>query len=572
MSRKYLVNIDLNQNQLLNAQIQNLATAPSSPVTGQIYYNTTSNVLYFWNGTSWVTPSSTQITTGILSARPTASSAGANNFYYATDNHLLYESDGTNWNQVSSFGSVTAVTSYGASSTDGTSTNYARADHSHGSPSLSTNTPTAVSITASGAAGSGTTPSKDDHTHAGPGFGAVTAQTSNGASSANGTASTVAHSDHTHGTPALTSVTPTNTTSTSSTVGTGTAAAHEDHTHGLTPANFTLDTFGAPAANVAFNAKKITGLADPTSAQDAATKNYVDASAQGLNVKGSVLAATTVSITLVGAQTIDGVSVVAGNRVLVKNQSTSSQNGIYVVQTTAWTRATDQTTPAIGDFTFVESGSTQAAQGYIVTSVTGGVTWTQFSAAGEYTAGNGITITGQSIAFNPTSTGGLQAASGGASILLATNSGLGTTSSGLAVGAGTGITVSTGTVSLTNTSVTVNGTSIALGASGTVTANTTNALTLGTGLTGTSFNGSAAVTAAIDTSVVARKYSTTLSTSATSYTITHNLGTTDVIVQVYTVSDGSEVVVDNLRASTNTVTLNFSVAPTANVYRVVILG
>ena len=570
MSRKFLVNIDLNQNQLLNAQIQNLATAPSSPVTGQIYYNTTSNVLYFWNGTSWVTPSSTQITTGILSARPTASSAGANNFYYATDNHLLYESDGTNWNQVSSFGSVTAVTSYGASSTDGTSTDYARADHSHGSPSLSTNTPTAVSITASGAAGSGTTPSKDDHTHAGPGFGAVTAQTSNGASSANGTASTVAHSDHTHGTPALTSVTPTNTTSTSSTVGTGTAAAHEDHTHGLTPANFTLDTFGAPAANVAFNAKKITGLADPTSAQDAATKNYVDASAQGLNVHDQVTAATTanltatytagttgadggtgvgatLTITATGTTTIDGRTLVLNDRVLVKNQTVGLQNGIYTVTvagttgvSTILTRSTDADNHIAGqviagDFVFVQFGG-QAATGWVETATgtsttppngiklgTDSLVFAQFSGAGTYTASNGVLLTGSNFTFDPSTSGGLQTGSGGASILLATNSGLGTTSSGLAVGAGSGILVSTGTV-------------------------------------------------AIDTAVVARKYATTLSTSATSYTITHNLGTLDVIVQVYTVSDGSEVVVDNLRASTNTVTLNFSVAPTANVYRVVILG
>ena len=104
-----------------------------------------------------------------------------------------------------------------------------------------------------------------------------------------------------------------------------------------------------------------------------------------------------------------------------------------------------------------------------------------------------------------------------------TNSGLSTGATGLAVGAGTGITVTTGTVN-------------------------------------------------IDTTVVARKFSQTLSTSATSYTVTHNLGTLDVHVQVYLVSDGSEVIVDNLRATTNTVTLNFSVAPSANAYRVVVIG
>ena len=189
----------------------------------------------------------------------------------------------------------------------------------------------------------------------------------------------------------------------------------------------------------------------------------------------------------------------------------------------------DAGTEVPGAFTFVEEGTTLADTGWVCTTnapVTLGSTnivFAQFSGAGTYAAGNGITLSGNTFSFNPLSTGGLQAASGGASILLATNSGLGTTSSGLAVGAGSGIVVSTGTV-------------------------------------------------AIDTTVVARKYAQTLSTSATSYTITHNLGTTDVVVQVYTVSDGSEVVVDNLRASTNTVTLNFSVAPTANAYRVVILG
>jgi len=82
--------------------------------------------------------------------------------------------------------------------------------------------------------------------------------------------------------------------------------------------------------DVNFQTKKITNLADPVSAQDAATKAYVDAVKQALDIKDSVRAATTANITLSGAQTIDGVSVVAGDRVLVKDQSTASQNGIYV--------------------------------------------------------------------------------------------------------------------------------------------------------------------------------------------------------------------------------------------------
>jgi len=488
MSRKFLTPINLVQNELQNARIQNLSSAPSSPVTGQIYYNTSSNALYVYNGTAWGQAGG--ITSGTLSARPTASSVSAGTFYYATDNYLIYYSNGSTWQQVDNFGSgQTTANSVTASSSDGTSTNYARADH----------------------------------THAGEGFGSVTAQTSFGQGSSNGTASTVAHSDHTHGTPSLGSTTPNAVNGTTGSAGSASTASASDHTHAFSPSSFTLDTFGAPVASVSLNSQKITNLATPTASTDAASKGYVDGVAQGLNVKGSVVAATTASITLVGGQTIDGVTITAGQRVLVKNQSTPSQNGIYVAQTTTWTRAADQQTPTQGDFTFVEQGTVNGSQGWIL--ATGTTTWTQFSAAGEYTAGNGITITGSSIAFNPTSTGGLQTASGGASILLATNSGLGTSSSGLAVGAGTGITVSTGTV-------------------------------------------------AIDGTVVVKKYATAFGDgSSTSYTITHNLGTQDVTVAVYNAaSPYDEVMCDVQHTSTSAITLLFSTAPTSNQYRVVVHG
>jgi hypothetical protein len=131
-------------------------------------------------------------------------------------------------------------------------------------------------------------------------------------------------------------------------------------------------------------------------------RNYADSVAQGLNVKTSVVVATTGNITLSGAQTIDGVSVVAGNRVLVKSQTTAANNGIYVANASTWTRAADQATPARGDFVFIDSGTSNGKTGWILGDNT--TTWTQFSAAGEYTSGSGITITGNSIAVNRTTT------------------------------------------------------------------------------------------------------------------------------------------------------------------------
>jgi hypothetical protein len=167
-----------------------------------------------------------------------------------------------------------------------------------------------------------------------------------------------------------------------------------------------LDQMAAPTNSVSLNSQKITSLATPTSDSDAATKAYVDAARSGLDVKQSVRAATTANITLSGAQTIDGVSVVSGDRVLVKDQSVGSQNGIYTVAVGSWSRSSDadsDTEVTAGMFTFVTEGSTNADSGWVLTTndtITLGTTslaFAQFSGAGQITAGAGLTKNGNTI-------------------------------------------------------------------------------------------------------------------------------------------------------------------------------
>jgi hypothetical protein len=476
MARKFLVSIDLTKNELQNAAIQNLASAPAAPATGQIYFNTVDAALYIYNGTRWEIAGNA-ILSGLLASRPLANAVDAGTIFYATDTYLFYYSDGSTWTQTNAFGTVTAQTSYGASSGNGSATTYARADHTHGTPALGTSTPNAISG-AAGAAGSASVPSKEDHTHA-----------------------------------------------------------------------FT------PSQDLNMQGFKLGNLATPTVSTDAATKQYVDDVAQGLNIHAASYAATTANLnatysngtsgvgatlTNAGTQaafTTDGTTPSVNDRILVKNQTTTSQNGIYTLTTVGsgsvnWvlTRATDFDTAveiAGGDFTFVDNGTLNANTGWVnvdeVTTVgTDPIVFQQFSGAGTYTASNGITLTGTNFTFTPRSGYGLATGASGAEIKLATTSGL-NISSDLAVGAGNGISVLTNTV-------------------------------------------------AIDSAVVVSKYAANVGDgSATSYTITHNLNTRDVIVAVYEAgSPYAEVVCDVAHATTNTVTLAFSVAPTSNQYRVVI--
>lgn len=168
---------------------------------------------------------------------------------------------------------------------------------------------------------------------------------------------------------------------------------------------------GTMSGAIAMGNNKITGLGTPTADADAATKAYVDGVAQGLDVKASVRAATTANITLSGTQTVDGVALSAGDRVLVKDQSTASQNGIYVVAAGSWSRSSDADSWAelVAAFVFVEDGSTNDNNGYVCTVAPGGtlgstaVTWEQFSGAGQINAGAGLSKTGNTIQVNTAS-------------------------------------------------------------------------------------------------------------------------------------------------------------------------
>lgn len=140
-------------------------------------------------------------------------------------------------------------------------------------------------------------------------------------------------------------------------------------------------------------AGKITNLASPTLGSDAATKTYVDGLvATGTKPRSPVKAATTVNITLSGLQSIDGYTTVAGDRILVKNQTTTSQNGVYTASATAWSKvAADSVT---GVLVFVESGSTNNDTQYYASTDT---SWILFSRVDTITASGGLQKVGTDI-------------------------------------------------------------------------------------------------------------------------------------------------------------------------------
>jgi hypothetical protein len=247
--------------------------------------------------------------------------------------------------------------------------------------------------------------------------------------------------------------------------------------------------------------QKLTSLADPSAASDAATKQYVDNVAAGMQWKAPVRVATTANGTLATAyantQVIDGVTLATGNRILIKNQSAASENGLYIVAASgAPNRATDADAGnelAPGTAVTIAEGTINADKAFMIISDaaiaigTTSQTWGQFSAGATYSAGNGISIAGSVISAVAASGGGLSVVAGGIQL---------------------------------------------------------------------------------DTSIALRKFNANVGNGTlTSIAVTHNLGTQDIVVAVRDTATNAGVLVDWAATDTNTVTLNFAVAPASNAYR-----
>ena len=311
-------------------------------------------------------------------------------------------------------------------------------------------------------------------------------------------------------------------------------------------------------------------VATPTDAAHIATKGYVDAARQGLDVKQSVRAATTASVNLAtdleAGDILDGVTLAAGNRILVKDQGVGGaahvDNGIYVVQASgAPVRASDANGTADtgelspGTFTFVEEGTINSDKGFVISTngtITVGSTaiaWTQFSGAGSFIAGDGLSQSGNQINVNVVAD--RTAITGDAVDIASTYVGQ---SSITTLG-----TIGTGTWEATDVGIAHGGT------------NASDATTARTNLGIKTSAGAVTTTTSTLARIAAQgSAASTGSPSISTTTVTHNFNTTDVIVQVYEVATGETVIGDVNRTNADTVTVALLGSHSANAFRIVV--
>ena len=277
---------------------------------------------------------------------------------------------------------------------------------------------------------------------------------------------------------------------------------------GLTITNSTIDstTIGAtsPSTGIFTNVSATTGQISttPSSNTDIANKFYVDTVAQGLGPKAACQCGTTANITLLGLQTIDGYTTLANDRVLVKNQTLSQFNGIYIASTTTWTRATDMDvwSEVPGAYTVILNGGQQDT-GWVCTATASGtinvtaMPWVQFSAASTYFAGTGLSLSSNTFSITPVGTAGTYGSASAVPVFVTNASGQITsvTNTSIAItntqvsGLGTMSTQNANSVAITGGSIdnTTIGSTTASTVKGTTVTATTQFSGPGTGLTGT---------------------------------------------------------------------------------------
>lgn len=370
-AKKILTPYDFTRNQIQNAVLHVLAAAPSSPIEGQHYYDSTSKRWLFRTDATWIDPTARSNHSGTqgwatISGTPTTLSG-----YGITDAQAasaqLSALAGLNVNGLVARTGANTFAGRGLASTTPAAT-WTNTDGVGGNPTLAI-----ADVVAGGNSGlmTGTDKTKLNGVAAGATANSTDAQLRD-------------RTTHTGTQP-------------SSTISDFTAAVQAVR----------LDQHAAPTSAVAMNGQRLTNLGAPTAASDAATRQYVDDTVAGLSWKDEVRVATVVAGTLAtsfaNGQTIDGVLLATGDRILIKNQAAASENGIYVVNASgAPTRSSDAQSSAalLGAAVYVVSGTANNATRWVnnntgaITIGTTDITWVQFGAGSTYTAGNGLTLSG----------------------------------------------------------------------------------------------------------------------------------------------------------------------------------